>query len=223
METKNIPHPLNFKKKYWYICKQCRHSGYTDNVNGTCSKCHKKFTTSKTKINFNPHYVGLMTPKHEVKPVKETLVEETKVLEKDLKPVVKEPESKQKEVVENERTEYLGQPTPLTQHEIDLGFVETHTIREEGEVIDTDNELVSTVEDDDTDEARKIRPADDEKEQLSRAREKEVREQLKVLEQIRRYNAREWASVTRWGIAYLCLLVLVFIMVLYIFFTEVIH
>lgn len=208
MELRNPPTPLNFKKKYWYSCKQCRHTGYTNNVDGACSKCHKKFTTTKTKINFNPHYVGTVKSKHEVTPAKETLKEENKVI-------------KQEEVVNNDHTEYLGQPTPLTQHEIDLGFVETHTIHVDGEVIDTDNELMSTIEDDDTDETRKIVPADNEEEQLSSAREKEVREQLKVLAQIQRYNERQWRCSTQWGTIYLIVLLLIFAIVAVTFITII--
>lgn len=221
MDMKSPPTPLNFKKRYWYTCKACRHSGYTDNPEGACSSCRKKFTSTKTKVNFNKNYVGLMQTQHET-PRKEIRQEVIDKLDNELF---------QEDIVDNESVEQvnvtempqrvLGEPAPLSQHEIDQGYVETYTTREEGEVIDTDNELVSTVVDDDTDEARRISPSDTENQQLFEAKEKEVREQMKVMEQLRRRKKRDWSSVNRWGRIYLCLLVFLFLALLVLFIIKI--
>ena len=99
--------------------------------------------------------------------------------------------------------------------------METYTTHEEGEVIDTNNELVSTVVDDDTDEARRISPSDTENQQLSEAKEKEVREQMKVMEQLKRYKESDWAIVNRFGRLYLCLAVFVFFVILTLFIIKI--
>lgn len=221
MEMKSPPTPLNFKKRYWYICKACLHSGYTDNPEGNCSSCRKKFSTTKTKVNFNKNYVGLMQTQHET-PKEEIRQEVIDELDDDL---FQDDDmcNESVEIVESSESVIPSgvKPAPLSQHEIDQGYVETYTTHEEGEVIDTDNELVSTVVDDDTDEARRISPSDNEKQQLSEAKEKEVREQMKVMEQLKRYKEDDWYVVNRFGRVYLCLLVFVFFVVLALFIIKV--
>ena len=222
MEMKNPPTPLNFKKRYWYTCKTCHHSGYTDNPEGVCSSCRKKFTTTRTKVNFNKNYVGLMQTRHETPPKEEIRQEVIDELEDELFQN-NDVDNESIEIVENSDSNipHGVKPAPLTQQEIDQGYVETYTIHEEGTVIDTDNELVSTVEDDDTDEARRISPSDNESQQLSEAKEKEVREQMKVIEQLKQYKEDDWYIVQRFGRVYLCLLVFVFFVVLSLFIIKV--
>lgn len=223
MEMKSPPTPLNFKKRYWYTCKTCHHSGYTDNPEGACSSCRKKFTSTKTKVNSNKNYVGLMQTQHEAPPKEEIRQEVIDELEDELfqDDVVDNGSVEQVENTETPTQRLLGEAAPLSQHEIDQGYVETYTTHEEGVVIDTDNELVSTVVDDDTDEARRISPSDTETQQLSEAKEKEVREQLKVMEQLKRYKEDDWYIVKRFGRIYLCLIVLVFFVLLSLFIIKV--
>ena len=218
---KSPPTPLNFKKRYWYTCKACRHSGYTDNPEGTCSSCRKKFSTTKTKVNFNKNYVGLMQTQHD-SPKEEIRQEVIDELDDDLFQD-DDMSNESVEITESSESDIPSgiKPAPLTQHEIDQGYVETYTTHEEGEVIDTNNELVSTVVDDDTDEARRISPSDTENQQLSEAKEKEVREQMKVMEQLKRYKESDWAIVNRFGRLYLCLAVFVFFVILTLFIIKI--